>query len=470
MAASGKTIGSWVRDDRHGVLIAGMLWVLLVLMIVPEGFDYSALVTANHAPTSGGAVSRLLWLGLLGFAIVVIAWRAGLFYLLTRSLNPFLLGFVALAIVSVVWSIEPVLTLRRDVRLITIVLVCVAFSLAGWHARRFQNVVRPLLTLVLLGSVAFGIAFPVLAIHQETSAELVGAWRGLTNHKNSLGALACITLIFWVEAWLARQARLLIALFGCVLAVACLLLSRSATSLITAIFATLFLVLLMRAPRNFQPYLKYIVAIAVSVLVVYALAILGLIPGLRLLLAPITLVTGFDTTFTGRSEIWAIISEHIRLNPWVGTGYGAYWIGPVTNSPSYEFVVRMGSFYPGSAHNGYLEIANDLGWAGLLCLLGYIVFHLRQSLNALAFNRQQGALYLALFIQQALVNLSESHWFSVLSVNFVIMTLATVALARSLLEFRLRAYFGEPMQGRSPLATTASMPALGMSPQQGERA
>jgi O-antigen ligase len=106
----------------------------------------------------------------------------------------------------------------------------------------------------------------------------------------------------------------------------------------------------------------------------------------------------------------------------------------------------MGGFYPGSAHNGYLEIANDLGWIGLLCLLGYIVVHLRQSLRVLAVDRAQGALFLALFIQQALVNLSESHWFSVLSLQFALMTLATAALSRLLLERNLRARFGEPVQ------------------------
>jgi hypothetical protein len=58
--------------------------------------------------------------------------------------------------------------------------------------------------------------------------------------------------------------------------------------------------------------------------------------------------------------------------------------------------------------------------------------------------RGQAALYLALFFQQAITNLSESHWFSVLSVDFIIMTLTTMAVARALLEYRLRFAFGRP--------------------------
>jgi O-antigen ligase len=196
-------------------------------------------------------------------------------------------------------------------------------------------------------------------------------------------------------------------------------------------------------------------------LLVYTLAILNLIPGLGTLLAPITALTDKDVTLTGRTGIWAILSEHIRHNPFFGTGYAAYWTaGAVPGADSYEFVRRLGSFYPGSAHNGYLEIVNDLGWAGFTCLIAYIVTHIRQSLQLLGLDRNQGVLYLALLFQQAITNLSETHWFSVLSVDLVITTLATTALARGLLEHRLRTVFGEPQpSSRSPGSAMSLPPA-----------
>ena len=418
-----------------------MVWVLIVLMIVPEGFDYQSF---GAVPTSGGPVSRTLWLGLLVLSAIIVLWRAGLAWVLARVLNPFLPLFVALAVLSIAWSIDPSLSARRLVRMFTIVLACTAFVLIGWHARRYQGIVRPILTLMLLGSILFGLAFPQLAIHQETSAELVGAWRGLANHKNGLGALSCIALIFWFHAWLAREVRFLSALAGCALAVTCLVLSRSSTSLAATVVVMILLAMLVRSPRVLRPCVPFLVSILVAALLVYALAILNLIPGLGTLMAPITLLTD-KVTFTGRAEIWAIIADHIRWHPFLGTGYGAYWTGvPVAGTESYEFVWRMRSFYPGSAHNGYLEIVNDLGWVGLACLVAYIITHVRQCLQLLEIDRTQSALYLALFFQQAITNLSETHWFSVLSVDFVIMTLATTALARGLLERQLRSVFGEP--------------------------
>jgi O-antigen ligase len=451
MSAEAKV--RWVGDGRHALIPAGMIAALIVLLIVPDGFNYAILL--DRAPAAGGLLSRALWLGLLAAAGAVVAWRASLAWQLLRSVNPFLLLFAALAVASIVWSIEPEVTVRRDIRLVTILAVCFAFCLAGWHARRFQSVVRLVLTMVLLGSIAFGLISPGLAIHQELAPELVGAWRGLANHKNTFGAIAGIALVLWLQGWLSGEIRLSRALFGCVLAGVCLWLSRSSTAAISAVAAIVFLFLLLRSPRGAQAYLKYGVALAVVVLVVYAVAILRLIPGSNLLLAPIRLL-GMDTTFTGRSEIWAIIVERFHLNPLLGVGYGAYWIGPVAQSPSYEFIWRMGSFYPGSAHNGYLDVANDLGWTGLVCLLGYIAVHLRQSLRALAADKSQGALFLALFVQQAMVNLAESHWFSVLSLQFMLMTLATMVLARLLLEFKLRARFGEPLRHVPPLAPARS--------------
>jgi hypothetical protein len=88
-------------------------------------------------------------------------------------------------------------------------------------------------------------------------------------------------------------------------------------------------------------------------------------------------------------------------------------------------------------------------------LLAYMASHLRQSFRMLRIDRHQGALYLGLFLQQVITNISETHWFSVLSIDFVLMTLATTALARGLMEQRLRAVYGEPLSaaGRVPMAS-----------------
>lgn len=440
----GAAAPAWAIDSRHSMALAAMVWVLIVLMIVPEGLDYQGLA-GSGPPAGAGAVSRALWLALLASSALIIAWRAGLAWLLAGRLNPFLPILVALALVSLAWSIDESLSARRLARLVTMVGTCIAFVLMAWHARRLQDVVRPALTLMLLGSLVFGLLFPALAIHHEAAAELQGAWRGLANHKNGLGALACFGLIFWCHGWFSGEVRTPAALFGIGIAAACLVLSRSSTSMAASVFVVLFLAVGLRAPARLRRWLPTLVVVLTALLLLYALAILGVIPGLGTLLASLAGLTGKDTTLTGRTGIWWILAEHIELRPFFGSGYAAYWTaGPMLGTESHEFVRRMQGFYPGSAHNGYLEVANDLGWVGLTGLLGYAAMHVRQSLQLLRLERSQAVLYLAIFFQQAITNLSESHWFSVLSVDFVIMTLASTALARSLLEHRLRGAFGDP--------------------------
>lgn len=438
----------WRADTRLAPAITALVWTLIVLMIVPEGFNYKNLAT-DAMPSSGGALSRLLWLALLGGGALVLLWRSSLSWLLARRLNVFFVAFLLLAGASVLWSIESGVTVRRMIRLATVVVVAAAFALSGWHPRRYQALLRPVLTAMLFGSILFGIAMPQLAIHQSTSYELAGAWRGLTNHKNTLGAISSITAIFWFHALLTREVGWRTAAVGGGIAMTTLLLSRSSTSLVTTLFVFAFLTMLLRSPPNLRRWMPLITALFVVLLLTYALAVLRLVPGMDILLKPIVLFTGKDLTFTGRSEIWAILNEHIRFSPLLGSGYGAYWTGPVPSSPSYEFVKKM-HFYPGSAHNGYLEIVNDLGAVGLIVLGGYLLTHVAQSLKLLQADRGQAALFLGLFFQQAISNLSETHWLSVMNVDFVIVTLASFALARAHLQLDLQHYYGQPQAASSP--------------------
>lgn len=439
-APAGKP--AWVRDDRYSLVTGAMLFTLLVLMIVPEGLDYGDLSSAD-APRSGDALSRLLWLALLGGGGLLLLSRAVFTAVYLRWLNPFLIAFALLCVASLAWSVEPAISSRRAVRLFTILIASIAFVVTAWHGQRFQNVFRPSITAVLAGSLLFGLARPDLAIHQDASGVLQNAWHGLANHKNGFGDIACVGLILWMHAWLSGQARPLSALIGGGIAALCLLLSRSSTSMVAGISALLFLLVLLRAPRAVYRYLPAVVIALVGCLLAFSLAILHVVPGLDILLAPVATITGKDLTFTGRTEIWEIIADHIQLHPWLGTGYGAFWTGPIQGAASYEFVTRM-YFYPGSAHNGYLDILNDLGIVGLVLLLGYLAFFVTQSLRLLGRDRVQASLYLALFLHQLISNLTESRWFSVLSVDFAIMTLTCGALGRSLLELHLRQHAVPP--------------------------
>lgn len=420
------------RRASPASLTVGLVWLLIIYLTVPLNIFSPPTLAGNFM--AANSASRVIKLAFLAIAGVLVLSRLAGFRPVARRLNVFFIAFLVLVPASALWSISQSDTVARFASLLSIVAVCAAFCSSQWYPRKFQDSLRPVITLLLLGSVVFVMVDPNLAVQHDTGVLQHGAWHGLTAQKNPFGALASFGLIFWLHGWLTGKTHPGKAVLGGGLALFCLVMSRSSTSVIATFFVVLFLLMLLRSPPGLRRYMPYLVSIFAIIVVTYALAVLNLLPGSSLLLSPITAITGKDLTFSERTEIWAIIEQHIRLAPLLGSGYGAYWIGPVPTSPSYVFLGRM-FFYPTESHNGYLEIVNDLGYVGMICLIGYLAVYIRQALELLRSDRGQGALFLAIFFQQAIVNLSESCWLHLDSgFIFGIVTLATFALARALAE------------------------------------
>ncbi len=432
------------RKDPLGLLVAILVCFQILYMTVPTDIldpppEPTALDLENLASSplvnmmAPNPVSRFIKLALIAISAVVIIKRASMALLLLRRLNLFFRIFLVLVPVSYLWSISPGDTLARYVSVMSEVAICMAFCLGGWHAERFQKILRPTVTVLLVGSVLLGLYDPNLVM-EHGGGTLKNAWHGLTSQKNQFGQLSGFGVLLWLHAAMSKQSKLWLALPGMALSFTCVLLSRSSTSLMATTFASMFMLLAMRTPGSLRRYIPYLVTTLSAAVLTYALAVLNIIPGTGILLEPIAALTGKDTTFSARSIIWDIIKEHIQLSPWVGSGYGAYWIGAVPWSPSAIFLSRM-YFYPTESHNGYLEIVNDLGYLGLVCLFGFLLTYVRQCLQLAKVDRAQGFLYLGLFFQQAIVNLSETAW---LAINagfvFFVMTLAVTCLGRGLLD------------------------------------
>jgi O-antigen ligase len=439
---------------RPSWLLICAMWVLILYPIIPLGFAYPELNLQRFSlgngaasllgsasapvtmPTEGTPLSRAIWLALLVFGLVVIMMRPREALQLLRRTNPFLLLFLALSISSTLWSIEPTVTIRRFIRVLTVVSDGAAFALLAKSPRNFQSTLRPILTAFLLGSMLFALAYPELGTERINMTTLATAWHGLAPQKNVLGSLAATTFLLWLHGILSKESAWWKALTGMGISAVCLLESRSATALLAALLASGLLFLLLRSPASLKRSMPYLITIFAGIVLVYSLAVLNLIPGSFTLLSPIAALTGKDLTFSGRTEIWQIIYRNISFHPVLGGGYGAYWTG-LPNSPSMEMLIRL-YYYPTESHNGYLDVINDLGYVGFVCLLGYIAVYLAQGIKLFLTVRSQGVLYLTLFFDQLIGNLSEARWFNSLSTDFALMTIATMAMAKLLADGRRR--------------------------------
>jgi O-antigen ligase len=416
-------------DNKFAIALVTLnFWVLVVRVIVPGMFDYDPNLDYKATVARDALINQITWITFIAIGALFTLMRSKETIRVLRATNPFYLLMVGFAVVSVTWSIDQGASTARLIHLLTLILCCLAVMLIGWNPRKLQQAMLPVLTIMLVGSLIFGLVSPDLAIEAPIYPETKSSWHGLCAQKNSLGALASFGVVFWFHAWVTGERKLWLALPIGGICAACLILSRSSTSLMASVLVCCFMFLLVRSSKITRRYFPYAVGGFVILTLTYLMAVLKIVPGADILLLPITAITGKDATFTGRTEIWFIVRQHIALAPLLGTGYGGYWVGPLENSPSYVFLNIM-YFYPFESHNGYLDIINDLGYVGFLILLGFIWWYVRQALAFLKVNHAQAALYLAVLFQQLLTNLSESHWWTIRP-DFVILTLATFCLAR----------------------------------------
>jgi exopolysaccharide production protein ExoQ len=426
---------TWQADYKYAWASALMVGVMWLTITVPSELWNGRLYDLVAEEPS--LFYRALKTALIVSSVVILVWRFALVGRVLRELNPFLPVAMVLMLLSAYWSIEQSRTLHQFSLFFQICLVCAAFVMVGWHPRRLQDVIRPTLTALLVASLIFGALSPTLGREFGTTYELQGAWRGVFAQKNGLGEGAALATAFWLHAWLAKETRFWRFAAGLGVCIACLIVSRSSTSLFAAAFVASLLILLMKGPAAKRRYVVPFALLFVALILFYSLAALQIVPG-DSLLQPFVAATGKDMTFSGRTFIWSVVREHIKLHPLLGTGYGAYWVlSP--ESPSMEAIARYSDYWPSQAHNGYLDVINDLGYVGLICLLGFILMHLRQLLVLCKVDYTLGVLFLALLFGELIANLTTSEWFGPGSFAFVLNLQVAFALARMAHDRRLLA-------------------------------
>lgn len=440
------------------LVLAAVVWMMVLPVCLPDSYSYSGPM--NDAGEDN-PLRRGLWLLTLLISSGVLLMRLPLAGRILRQVNVFYWLWLVLALGSTTWSIDPEFTVRKLVRLTIMCTAFLAVALGSWEPRRFQQLLRPVLTFIVIASIVFSLGWPELALHHEPFPELINAWHGICLTKNQLGAAASFACILWVHAWITRETRRIWAFLGAGAALLCLVMSRSQTSLIASLLGSAAIVLMLRRSTLKRRHAPLIIGVLAGILLLFALAMLKVIPGLEIVLAPIPWITGKDLTFSNRAQIWAVVIEHVRYRPLFGSGYGAFWLAndPTPDKESFYVLGRLNGLYPGSSHNGYLQVLNDLGAVGLIFLLAYIFVFFRQSLRLYKIDPVQGALFIGLLVQQVAINMEEPNWLNSIVVDFVPMSVATTCLARALIEAKPRSQVrsNRGVMGTARRATTRSI-------------
>ncbi len=317
-----------------------------------------ALEMTGSAATGLNTVGGIAVQGLANTVIVALLLRRPRLLLRHIARLPWLAlpgALGVLAIASSAWSIDPVLTLRRSVPFALAGLFGVYFAVRFPPARQFA-ILRLATIALALGTIAIVIGAPAIGL-DHTPGHATD-WQGVFTQKNACGrimVLASAVILFGDARSLLRVRRLLaLGLFFFVLIMSG---SRGAWLIEGALLA---LWMLLIVARHAGARARLVVAVATP------LAAAGIGAALVFGFPHLAIFLGRDATLTGRTAIWTQVARFIAQRPLLGYGYAAFWRGMA--GPSFQIAAAV-HFIVAHAHNGFLEIALELGAAGLLLFL-----------------------------------------------------------------------------------------------------
>ena len=413
---------------------------LIPLLLLQDGEE------AVDMLVKGDPVSQVMWLSVYAFTLILIITRWKRFvYVATR--DKLLLMLIAVALISVLWSSAPEVTLRRDVALIGTTL----FGLYVATRYDLSEILR-LLAWALGVSAVLSLLVALTLPSYGTVVDPDGQnWQGIFGGgKNVLGrVMALSALVFLLLAFSSRRRRWPWGI-GLVLSVGLLLMSNSMTSL-----ATLLCVLVLLPLYNALRW-RYTLATPFLIMatIVGGIVVAWLVANAELVLS----VIGRDLTLTYRTELWPAVLDAIWEHPWLGYGYGAFWLG--WTGPSAQVWLWNASIGLEAvhAHNGFLQLWLDVGLLGLLVFaVGFSLLFVRSVKWVRLTNTAVGLWPLAFSTFILLYNITES---SILAHNNVFWVLYVVTASSTATQFSIarKPHLSKPHPGTRATPRTAKGP------------
>lgn len=325
-----------------------------------------ALLNSNKLPWA--AANEILrgvgWIGVYGttFFLGISRWKQ-LVWIATR--DKLLLLLLGIALVSVLWSEAPKITLAHTITLITSSLFG-AYLVARYSLKEQLQLLAWMYGIAVLLSLFFTLVFPQYGVS-------AAGWQGVYQQSNILARHMYLGFIVFYLTVSDKQRYRWVAWSGIGIAVALLLGTRSATGIVT-LLTTVFLLPLYKA-------LRWNDTITIPLYIIVILITGGASTWFLDNLEGIFAILGKDPTFTGRVPLWdAVFNQMIPKHFWLGYGYDGFWTG---SSATTGYIYQIFAWQPSNAHNLYLDIWLSLGLLGLtVFVLGFLMCCLRAAAYA----------------------------------------------------------------------------------------
>jgi exopolysaccharide production protein ExoQ len=337
--------------------------IILVLVLMSGAFlplmmdDDTGLTAYLHGD------ERMQWMwGVIDLVAVVACAFHGRQFIRIASRQPWVLAFVAWGLLTVLWSEDPMLSLRRTLGLACT--VALGFFLGmRFELKELMRIMAWALAIAVVASLAAIVLIPSFAIQYN----LGGAVRGVFVQKNTMARVIGVAVMVFTFLLLESRRHRLLYLVPLFLSVALIVLSKSVTAIIVTFLAISLLAFLKLRLRPTQ-----------SVALVAFVSLLGL--GATLFVVgntdSIFAFMGKDASLTGRTDLWRESTAAVLRRPLLGAGWDVFWMG--ADADAIRSAVHWQTPH---SHNAFLDLALNTGLIGLAIFLASLFDCLRRALR-----------------------------------------------------------------------------------------
>jgi exopolysaccharide production protein ExoQ len=396
----------FVPNRNDSLLVRLLVFMSILFALLPSGFRWGEPdPNTNYAQ---GSILVQLQFGSVFLLGAWLAWRNFDWSLShARRVNPFLIVLIGYCFLSTIWSPYPVVTIKHSIQLVGLVLVGIAVAPPVGGKQEMLRTLLVTLMLLLVISMPVSLLIPSIGVDYE----LGGAWQGILPQKNAMGAISGLCVMLWLKEGSNNTIPRVICFLAILFSAFMLVMAKSSTAiLVTAIGSAFYLLLRRRILAGESDGIRMLLIAFVAVLagLHFFYVFEARLPDPDEVIAPITALFHKGTDLTGRTDIWYLVLQEIARHPLQGIGYGAFWLGQ--GSPS-QYIIDALHWIPLQAHNGYLDIVNELGLIGLTIVLLVFSWHIWQLARLMRVDREEAAIHWAIFLLILVSNSSESELF-----------------------------------------------------------
>lgn len=339
--------------------------------------------------TSSNTLNQIFYLTMftLSIAVTLIKSRQIISFIIKEK---YLSLFIMYCLISSFWADFPAVSLRRSFQLFVAYFVTL-LALLFIEKKRMEKAFRNIL-LIYIGLTIFAILVIPDAMDPQFNSP-----RGLTLQKNQFGQISNLILLIFL--YLRRndfeRKYSLVDITGIIVSVLFIISSKSTTALVTMLYI-FSLHSIFFTDKIFRDLRIGRMVSSLTILIIVFFSIY-LSFNSDFLSKVVEGYLGKDLTFTGRTDHWKMMLLEIQKHPIIGVGYSSFW-----DVPGSDFrTLLIGN----SAHNGYIEILNELGILGILLMLLAIITFFSRSIKI------QDSHSIIILISILLLSFSESALF-----------------------------------------------------------